>query len=391
MLVVPAWYGTPEDPFAGVFVREQARLVAARHDVAVVHPFAPGAPARGRLWSVDEAVEDGIPTLRVRIRRLPLPPRELPAAAAGTRAALARLRRRGWVPDVIHAHVFSAAAVARLAAGRRTPMVVTEHFSGLANGDVRGVSLRVARFAYGSAGLVAPVSRNLAERIAALGVRTPVRAIPNAVDTARFRPPAADERPAPEPERLLLVGALTPIKRVPDAIEALARLRATRPHATLELVGDGPERAACEALARRLGVGDAVRFAGRLDRDAVAARMRASHVLVSASAWENLPGNQLEALASGLPVVATAVGGVPDLIDAEVGALVPPGDPAALAAAINDVLARREAFDPVRMAARTAERFGPRRIAALWDDVYAELAAGGRRARPVRAAQRSSA
>lgn len=378
VLIVPAWYHTPDDPFHGVFVREQARLVSAKHDVVILYPFQPGAPRRGP-WEVSEQVEDGIPTLRV--ARRPLAGRDLPQTVAGTRAALRRLRRRGWVPDVVHAHVFSAAAVARMAVGRRIPMVVTEHFTGIAQATVRGVARQLARFAYQSADLVAPVSANLARRIAELGVTTPTRVLPNAVDTTRFSPPEQPRRLDGDGERLLLVGAMVPIKGVPVALEALVLLRRSRPGATLEIVGDGPCRAEYEELARRLGLNGVVHFAGRLGRDEVAERMRASHVLVSASKSENLPGVQLEARASGLPIVATAVGGVPDLVDEEAGVLVPYGDAQALADGIQDVLSRYDQFDGARLAARTDERFGPARVAALWDEVYEDLAAGVSRRR----------
>jgi glycosyltransferase involved in cell wall biosynthesis len=375
VLIVPAWYPTAEDPVTGIFVREQAALVAARHEVVVLYPFEPGAPARG-LWSIAEAEEDGIRTVRVRRRRLPVPKHELPLAVAATRAALRRLRAEGFVPDVLHAHVFTAGAVARAAVGRRVPVIVTEHLSDIGRARVEGIALRVARFAYRRADLLAPVSENLAERLRRLA-DTPTRVIPNVVDTARFRPPVDGQRPAAPPERLLAVAGLVPVKDVPTAIEAFARVRRERPDARLEILGDGPERARCEGVARRLGVWEGVRFAGRVERDAVAERMRTSHLLVSASAYESLPGNQLEALASGLPVVATAVGGVPHVIDDEVGRLVLPGDPEALAAAILDVLAHRDAYDPARIAARTRERYGPEHVAALWDEVYEELASRG--------------
>lgn len=372
VLIVPAWYPMADDPVAGIFVREQAQLVAVRHDVVVLYPFEPGVPPRG-LWEVRDAVEDGIRTVRVRRRRLPLPKHDLPLTVAGARAALRHLRAGGFRPDLIHAHVFSAATVARLAAGRRVPLLVTEHYSALARGRVRGLERRVARFAYRTAQLLAPVSENLVEPMRALAPATPFRVVPNSVDTDRFRPSPSDEGRNGRGERLLVVGSLVPGKAVPIAIEAFARLCAQRPGATLEIVGDGPERPACEALARRLGVGGAVSFHGRLDRDRVAALMRSSDVLVSPSQWENLPGVQLEALASGLPVVATAVGGVPALVDRDSGRLVRAGDVNGLAGAIAEVLERRGEFSSAGIAERIRLRFGRDRVAAMWDEEYAHL------------------
>ncbi len=368
VLVVPSWYPNAEDPTSGTFVREQALLVADRHEVAVLYGFEPGIPRRGR-WEVGFEVQDGLPTVRVRVG----PPRRgrFPFVLGGLGAGLARLRREGFAPDVIHAHVYESGAFAALLAPR-TQLVVSEHFSAVARGRLGRIDLVLARFGYARADLVAPVSAGLAKRLAELGVRTPIRVVPNAVNTDRFHPPATHERADGE-ERLLLVGGLVPIKGVPVALEAVARLQSSHPRAVLEIVGDGPERAALQTLAMRLGIADAVRFSGRLDRDAVAERMRAADVLVSASEWENLPGVQVEALASGLPVVATRVGGVPDVVDDDVGALVSPGDPSALAEALAATLERRD-LDPGRLAARARERFGQERVAALWDEIYSELA-----------------
>ena len=106
------------------------------------------------------------------------------------------------------------------------------------------------------------------------------------------------------------------------------------------MAGDGPERQSLERQASALGVADRVRFSGPLSRDDVLTLYRA----LSTSAWENLPHSVVEALAVGTPVVATAVGGVPEVVhDEENGLLVPPGDVEAIAGAIGR-LARDEAL-----------------------------------------------
>ena len=151
--------------------------------------------------------------------------------------------------------------------------------------------------------------------------------------------------PAPPPSELpsangrgdafVFVGRLTAQKALPIALDALAEV----PPARLVIVGDGPERAALERRAQDLGVADRVRFEGALSREEALRWLAGARAALLPSAWENMPHAAVEALAVGTPVVATAVGGVPEIVhDAENGVLVPPGDVRALADAMRRVL-----------------------------------------------------
>jgi glycosyltransferase involved in cell wall biosynthesis len=133
---------------------------------------------------------------------------------------------------------------------------------------------------------------------------------------------------------LATAGRLTRQKALGDALAALARVDG----AGLVVAGDGPQRAVLEQNAQELGVSDRVRFLGALPRDEVLRVFRAADAALLTSAWENLPHSVLEALAVGTPVVATAVGGVPEVVrDGENGLLVAPGDVDGLADAIRRV------------------------------------------------------
>jgi len=129
-----------------------------------------------------------------------------------------------------------------------------------------------------------------------------------------------------------VAGRLTEQKALEDTLAALARV----PRVALLVLGDGPERAALERRAAQLDVSDRVRFLGAGTRDDVIVLFRAVDAALLTSAWENLPHTLLEALAAGTPVIATAVGGIPEVVrDEENGLLVPPRDVAAAASAID--------------------------------------------------------
>jgi glycosyltransferase involved in cell wall biosynthesis len=134
---------------------------------------------------------------------------------------------------------------------------------------------------------------------------------------------------------LATAGRLTAQKALPDALRAIARVRAVE----LLVLGDGSERPALEREAETLGVSDRVRFLGAGTRDDVLRLFRAADAVLVTSAWENLPHTVVEALAVGTPVIATAVGGIPEVVvDGENGLLVPPHDVDAIAAAVARVV-----------------------------------------------------
>lgn len=186
--------------------------------------------------------------------------------------------------------------------------------------------------------------------------------IHNGVDLARFRP-RAPHGAADQPVRCVSVARLVERKGLDDLLRALALLEPDRYR--LEIVGSGPAGPSLRALAAALGVSGRVRFAGALDRDGVADRLRRADIFTLPSRDESFGNAFAEALASGLPVVGTAVGGIPEFVHhGEHGFLVPPGDPVALAAAI-----RRLGEDPALRALIAARNRAYAQARLSWDAV----------------------
>ena len=159
------------------------------------------------------------------------------------------------------------------------------------------------------------------------------------VDLDVFSPPV---RHAGRDGRLavLSVGRLVPEKGHGVLLEAIATLAGQGLDVWLTIVGDGPRRAALEGLVRRYGIAERVRFAGRVGQDEIGAHYAAADVFCLTSFVEGVPVVLMEAMAMGIPVVATRINGIPELIhDGESGLLVPPGRADLLAAALGDLLA----------------------------------------------------
>jgi glycosyltransferase involved in cell wall biosynthesis len=179
----------------------------------------------------------------------------------------------------------------------------------------------------------------------------------------------AEGAPAYEPGYLLFVGRLRIRKGVEVLLEALRELRGRVPGAALRIAGDGEHRAALERKAAELGLGSAVSFLGTRDGPQVRALLRGAAALVVPSIYEGMPLVVLEAMEAGVPVVASAVSGIPEVVvGGETGWLVPPESPEALAGALEEVLnglpeARRRGEAGRR---RVEERYRPAIAAASW-------------------------
>lgn len=282
-------------------------------------------------------------------------------------------------PDILQTHGYKATALAFLlrATGERRPWVGCYH--GWTREDVKArLYHRLDHWMLGRADRIVVMAGPQRAAFATHGDR--VRVIHNAViPLASPDAPADAARVAAllaEARRPLIgvVGRLSPEKGVDLFLRALSLLG--RPDSTAPgalIVGDGPERADLETLARDLGLHDQVAFAGTVaTMDAV---YRGIDLLVIPSRSEGLPNALLEALAADLPVVATTVGAIADVIDRpRTGLLVPPGSPTALAEAIRQALAGLRDQDAARAARRAAvDRFSIERRTRAHADLYREL------------------
>lgn len=194
-----------------------------------------------------------------------------------------------------------------------------------------------------------------------------IKAIPNAVDLSLY----GQRSPTPPGQlRVVYTGRLTPVKGVDVLVRAWARLP-DRSGLTLNIVGDGPQRAELEAFVAEAGIGDSVRFSGWTDD--VRAALRDADLYVQPSLNEGLPNSVLEAMAGGLPVVATRVSGNEDLVHEGInGCLAEAGDADSLAQAFVRVLADRTALQRMGTESRRIieEQYGAERVLARLEAVY---------------------
>lgn len=309
-------------------------------------------------------------------------------------ALLGRLGRivRAFRPDVVHTHQIGAllylGAVARRGGARS--VIHTEHGKHYASRPRLRVTGRLAGC---FAARFVCVSRDIAGEVLYCRIvpRRKIRVTPNGIDTSRFLPGQRNDKllagmgiPPGSPV-VGTLGRLAEIKRQDDLLRAFAAVRKEIPDAHLLVVGDGPLRPYLGDLACTLGVADAVRFTGY--REKPQEYLRAMDVFALTSRSEGMPLSVLESFASGVPVVASAVGGLPEMIDpGRTGLLFPPGNVTALAAALTGLLVDKAARERLAREARrvVVERHGLERMAADYGCHYRELL--GRLGRRIRCA-----
>ncbi|WP_404815808.1 glycosyltransferase [Streptomyces thermolineatus] len=309
-------------------------------------------------------------------------------------AQFGRFLARDWEkdrPDLVHSHFWMSGLAALRATGELgLPLVHTYHALGTVKKRHQGEAdtSPAGRIAIetdignGCDRIIATCRDEVAE-LTAMGV--PARhctVVPCGVAVDRFTPHGPAAPRGEFPHRLLQIGRLVPRKGAAVSIAALARV----PDAELLVVGgpppdrldDDPEVRRLRDAARAAGVADRVRFTGGVGADEVPALLRSADVVLCPADYEPFGIVPLEAMGCGTPVVASAVGGQLDTVaDPGTGRLVPPGDPEALAGAVNALLA-----DPAQRAAcaaagrrRVLDRYGWDRVAAATEDVYRDVLA----------------
>jgi glycosyltransferase involved in cell wall biosynthesis len=305
----------------------------------------------------------GVPSFR-----LPCP-RDLDAGL------LRRVARslRGQRPDLVHTHLVHADVYAGVAAAAlRLPLVSTKHNDDpFRLGPYRHADRALAAAARRVIAITGSLARFCVERVGLPADKVTV--VHYGLDAVPAAWAANAPVDVPAGSRVLLaVARLVPQKGLDVAVEALPAIRAVEPHALLVVLGEGPERARLEARARELGVGDAVLLPGRAGD--VAPWLALADLLVHPARWEGFGLVLLEAMLAALPVVATRVGSIPEIVaDGETGAVVAPDDPAALAAAAVRLLADDAARGRMGEAGRARARalFSVERMARSTADVYA--------------------
>lgn len=375
VLWLPRWYPNKFDPYDGNFVEAHARVAARVADIAVLYVHSD--TGLNDAYAIEESTdtEQGFPVIRVYYKKPSFSFAPVNAIVHGLRfrksqqIGFQRLTQQWGNPDACHVHVLSRPAWLARKLGK--PYFITEHASRYFPENLyftgwlrRWWTRKVVK----DAKRVSTVSYALRDAMQSHGLEGSYERISNVVRTDLFTP---NPSPPPLPYRLVHISTLLDIpKNTGGILRACALLKERGTEFRLDLIGDGPERAKQEALCRELGIMDWVKFHGNIPLQDVASKLRQAHALVMFSWYETQSIVVLEALASGVPVVATAVGGLAEHLKPAFGAAAEPGDEQSLSQGIQHVLENYDSYDREAMRKYVVELASVDAIAEQFRDLY---------------------
>ncbi len=373
-----SWYPGKLEPFNGDFIQRHAQAAALFNDIYVIHVY--GDATRKIKKTANEIVQHD--HLTEHLVYFPKSGKGLGKMIGGYRwLTLMRRSIRDYVqkfgkPDAVHVHIPMKAGIFGIWMKRRygLPYVLTEHW-GIYN-DVtadnfnkRGKSFRkYTREVFEKASVFTTVSRFLAEGVNRLVIPKEWIITPNVVNTELFHYTGKNEKGK---FRFIHVSNMIPLKNPEGILRAFRALFDIRRDIELTMVGDRDP--SIRLLAKELGLDDYVRFTGEITYAEVAAEMKNSHCLVLFSNMENSPCVIGESLCCGLPVIATAVGGIPELVNESNGLLIDAGDEVALKNAMSSVISGYGNYDRLDISKMAVNKFSYSVAGKQFDRIYEKL------------------
>lgn len=370
ILIISHGYPTAKNPQWGCFEKDQAEaLVSMGHRVTVAvvdMRFRPSSQTFGISHINDGAISAY--TYFLLSGKL-LPGRMKRYARERMMLRLCRkIFRREGMPDVIYAHYMFCMAMLRLAKEKYgIPVVGIEHWSELNNTTLPPRLMQTGRTAYALSDRLLAVSPSLqAQMKRHFGVEAEV--VCDMVSDA-FLQPAIPHKTA-KPFVWIAVGSLIQRKGYDVLIEAFAQLEGGE---RLIIVGSGPERERLHAMAKQFGIADRVWFAGMLDKQAIVSLMQDSHAFVLPSRGETFGVAYIEAMAMGLPVIATPCGGPEHFVRSDNGLLVDINNVEQLTKAMKQMETAIDTYQPETIRAYVQERFSAKAIAGQLEEIFEKV------------------
>lgn len=372
VMIFSRGYPTARYKLNGIFEFDQAKALMAAGVEVVFAAVDIRSLRRWRKWGYERKIIDGIP-----VYALHLPVGKMPGfvkravSRIGFRLLYHKIAGNQQKPDIVHAH-FTLQAYAAAKAKRWTglPLVVTEHSSVILRKNAVGADQKEAAYAYQLADTVIAVSEALKKVIRdEYGVNA--ICVPNMIDTEMFRP-AAPSGPRGG-IRAVSAGNLVPGKRHEASIHAVAAVKGEHPDLTLTIYGEGPQREKLELLIKSLGVEAQVSLLGEVKREELAKALQSSDFFILPSAFETFGLVYIEAMATGLPVIATRCGGPEDFVDAGNGLLIPVDDQAALDEALRHMIRNAHSCRKADISRTVHGRFSAEAVADALLRIYHKL------------------
>lgn len=380
VLIVPGWYPSSQKPDHGDFVFFQAKeLVKRGLDVAVIYAdldfrYFWKQPGKSRITQSFD-IENGIPTFRLSGADWPKTNAYFMLQWAKQYELLFLSYQKAYGnPDILHAHTFLGGfAAMHIAKTYNLPYLITEHASAFLTGRIKRWWKPLIKKVYNDANAVIAVSKCLKDHLAAYYTTRLVEVIPNFIDTDLFSPIATSASRNAGFD-FLAAGNFIPLKRYDLLIKAFAKaLPFLNANSNLTILGNGPERKRLINLIKKLGIEGKVSLPGKFDNSIVAEYMQNSNALVLCSEHETFGIVIAEAMASGLPVIATRCCGPETIVTPDTGILVPKNDVAALSESLVKMVINIDRYDSNSIRQYAIKNFGAETVARKTTVLYERI------------------
>jgi glycosyltransferase involved in cell wall biosynthesis len=378
VLFLPAWYPHRGDPMLGLFVQRHAEAVSLYAEVSVLAVVSD--PEAKEVYEAETRRDNGFTELIIYHRKFQSGSKILNTLVNGYRYINAHLA--GWKiltqtmgrPDINHVHILTRAGLMALffKIRHKTPYVITEHWSrylphhgGYGGGIHQKLTEKVVRNARG----ISTVSKALKNGMETHGLHHPNwPIIPNVVDTRRFQPL---ETKKSDRVRISHISCFEEqSKNMSGILRAAKKLHERGLEFDLIMIGDGPDKAQTEELAKELDMLDYVQFTGVLEDEELVQSMGACHFSVLFSHYETFAIVIPENLSLGIPVIAPDTGGIPEVLPEQFGKLIPPGDENALTDAMEYMYRHYGEYDAEAMHNYVEENFSIEEAGKQFLDFY---------------------
>ncbi|KMQ52120.1 Glycosyl transferase, group 1 [Chitinispirillum alkaliphilum] len=386
ILIIPSWYSVESDCVKGIFFDDQARALLEQGNKVGVIWVEVKSLRKSSFTHVFRSISKTEAALKIKgsipVYRLSSP-NLFPGITNGFLMTVVmqgkRIYReycRAWgKPDIIHAHSVLYGGVLGVELGKmdNVPVVLTEHSTSFDRGALKSNELEIANKTFLSCRKLISVSRHFAERLQARFPETRGKwcCIPNLVDEAFFKTDLKVKKDKNR-FRIINVGLMTEKKGQRDLILAFLKVAKLYPKLQLELCGDGPQRKCLEMLVIANGAQDKISFTGMLSRREIVKKMSQSNVLVVSSYHETFGVVVAEALACGIPVIATKSGGPEEIVRKEDGILVSAGNVEELSCAMERIYKNYSDYKPSEIRGSCLSRYGSSSVIEKIDKAYQE-------------------
>ena len=374
ILWLVSWYPSKEDRFLGDFIQRHARAAAIFHNIHVIY-VCDSNKAKGEEITEATGLTEQVIYIPKKQGILNRFFKQLKWRSAYLNAVENYINKNGK-PDLVHVHVPWKAGIIAVQLKKKYNLdyILSEHW-GIYNHSVDDNYFKQPVYrrnfivaAFKNARLCLSVSRFLAESVRSILGQKEFVIIPNVVDTTLFyHSPSKNE-----PFTFIHVSNMVPLKNVEGILKAFRELKKTEEHVRLILIGNKKKEQEFQQEYADL-ISKSIFFIGEINYAEVASHMRESHALIINSIMENAPCVISEALCSGLPVIATNVGGIPEMVNETNGKLVAVNDENALAIAMKRMLADYENYNRLLISKTASGKYSYSTISNAFNDVYNSL------------------